>query len=50
VSKFFIQMLLSMAVAVGAAVGFSPDVKGVLKKAPEETKAFVHDVSGALAE
>lgn len=49
-SKFFIQMLLSMAVAVSAAVGLSPDVKKELEKAAGEMKAFVHDLSGALAE
>jgi hypothetical protein len=47
-SRFFIQMLLSIAVAVSAAVGFSPDAQGKVKKSLREAKSFVHEATQSI--
>src|ERR1051325_3696677 len=40
-SKFFIQLLLSIAVGVGAAVSFQPDVRNGLKQTFHQTADIV---------
>jgi DNA integrity scanning protein DisA with diadenylate cyclase activity len=47
-SKFFIQMLLSLVVAVSAAVGFRPEVKGTVSKTLREAKAFTQEIAGSI--
>jgi hypothetical protein len=47
-SKVFIQMLLSIVVAVSAAVGFSPEVKGKVSKIVREAKTFTHEISQSV--
>ncbi len=47
-SKFFIQMLLSLAVAVSAAVGFSPAVKGKVNKILREAKTFTQEIAQSI--
>jgi hypothetical protein len=44
-SKFIIQMLLSVSVAVGAAAGFSPAVKSEVNKGFREVQAFAREVT-----
>jgi len=44
-SKFFVQFLLSLAVAVSAAVGFSPNMRGEVNQALREAKSFAHGVT-----
>lgn len=47
-SKFFVQMFLSVLVAAGAAVGFSPHGKGELHKTFREAKSFVYEISDSI--
>jgi hypothetical protein len=47
-SKFFIQMLLSLVVAVSAAVGFSPEVKRTVHTTLREVKAFTQDITRSI--
>ena len=42
-SKFFAQLLLSIMIGVGAAVGFRSDVRGELNKTWREAKASLHE-------
>ena len=49
-SKFFIQMLLSMAVAASAAAGFNPTGKGEVNKTLKEVKAFAHEIARSIGE
>lgn len=42
-SKFFVQLLLSVIVSVSAAVGFNPGAREKLKQTWHEAKAFVHE-------
>jgi len=43
-SKFFVQMVLSVLVAVSAAIGFSPNVRNEVHKTLGEAKSLVHEM------
>lgn len=42
-SKFFIQLFVSVLIGLGAAVGFSPRARGELNQTLHETKAILSD-------
>ena len=44
-TKFFVQLLLSVIVSVSAAVGFNPGAREKLKQTWHEAKAFVHEAT-----
>ncbi len=44
-SKFIAQVLISVMVAISAAVGFRPDVKGDVHKTLREAKAFTQEIT-----
>jgi len=44
-SKFFAQLLLSIMISVGAAVGFRSDVRGELNKTWREAKVSLHETA-----
>jgi len=44
-SKFFIQIVLSVLIAVSAALGFKPNLKSELQKTGGFAKALTHEVS-----
>jgi len=44
-SKFFAQLLLSIMLGVGAAVGFRSDVRGELDKTVREAKVSLHETA-----
>ena len=44
-SKIFIQMFLSLVVAVSVAVGFSPEVKGKVSKTLRQAKIFTQETA-----
>lgn len=48
-SKFFLQLLLSTMVGVGAALGFHPEVKSELKGTLQEAKSSLHEAAIDLA-
>jgi uncharacterized membrane protein len=48
VSKFFVQMVLSVLVAVSAAIGFSPNLKGEVHKTLGEAKSLTHEMTQAI--
>ena len=47
-SKVFVQLLLSLAVVVSAAVGFSPDAKGKVRKTLREAKTFTQQIARSI--
>jgi hypothetical protein len=49
-SKFFIQMLLSIMLGVSAAVGFNPEARERVHATWDEAKAFVHETAQAAFE
>ncbi len=49
-SKFFVQLLLSVIVGVSAAFGFSPSVKGKLYEALQQADTSVHEMVNAVAQ
>jgi hypothetical protein len=49
-SKFFIQLLLSIMLGVSAAVGFSPEAREKVHAAWDEAKAFVQETVQAALE
>lgn len=49
-SRFFVQLLLSLLVGVGAAVGFRPDVRGEVNKTLREAKGFIAETDEAALE
>ena len=49
-SKFFVQMLLSIMVGAGAALGFSPQVRSGLHETLQETKDFLRETAGTIVE
>jgi hypothetical protein len=44
-SRFFAQLLLSIVLGVGAAVGFRSDVRGELNKTVREAKVSLHETA-----
>ena len=44
-SRFFAQLLLSIMISVGAAVGFRSDVRGELNKTIREAKVSLHETA-----
>ncbi len=46
-SKFFIQLFVSILIGLGAAAGFSPHVRGELNQTWHETKAFFRETANA---
>ena len=44
-SRFFAQLLLSIMISVGAAVGFRSDVRGELNKTWREAKVSLHETA-----
>jgi hypothetical protein len=48
-TKFFAQLLLSVFIALGAAAGFDPDVKGELTKTWDAAKAFLSETAETAA-
>ena len=44
-SKFFAQLLLSIMIGVGAAVGFRSDVRGEVSKTLREAKVSLHETA-----
>ena len=44
-SKFFAQLLLSIMISAGAAVGFRSDVRGELNKTWREAKVSLHETA-----
>jgi hypothetical protein len=49
-TKFFIQLLLSVMLGVGAAVGFNPHVREKAHETWDEAKAFVRETAQAALE
>ena len=49
-AKFFVQLLLSVLVAVSAAVGFSPKVNREIHKTLGEAKSLAHEMTQAILE
>jgi transcription termination factor NusB len=49
-TKFFIQLLLSIMLGVGAAVGFSPDIREKVHETWDEATTFVHETAQAAFE
>jgi hypothetical protein len=49
-SKFFIQMLLSVMVGVSAALGLSTDAKSELRESLREAKAYLHERANVVIE
>jgi hypothetical protein len=47
-SKFFVQLLLSLVVVVSAAVGFSPDVKGKVRRTWREAQTFTQEIAQSI--
>ena len=47
-SKFFVQMFLSVLVAVGAAIGFGPNVRGEIHKTLGEAKSLAHEMTQSM--
>lgn len=43
-SKFFVQLLLSLAVGVSAALGFSPNIKSEVREALQKTDVSLHEM------
>jgi hypothetical protein len=48
--KFFVQMLLSVMVGVGAALGLSSDVKSELRETLKDANAYLHEHANAIVE
>jgi hypothetical protein len=49
-TKFFIQLLLSIMLGVGAAVGFSPDIREKVHETWDQATTFVHETAQAAFE
>jgi hypothetical protein len=47
-SKFFLQMVLSVLVGVSAAIGFSPSVRNEVHKTMGEAKSLAHGMTQAF--
>ena len=47
-SKFFIQMVLSLVVAASAAVGFRPEVRGEVNKTLREAKTITRGIAESI--